>query len=68
MCLLVKNFIAKVQPLNVFLSWKFFTHNGFSRKGTLRWFPLHFLLFIFFYTFKDHPTAHISLVLSYKIK
>ena len=50
-----------MQPLNVFLSRKFFTHDGFSLKGThLLRFPSWFLLFNFCYVSKDHPNPHLS--------
>ena len=56
--LFVKNFIAYVQPLNVFLSWSFFAKISFTPKGTqLPRFPWYCLLFNFCYAIKNHPNV-----------
>ena len=46
----IRNFIAHVQPLNAFLSWRFFRQNSFSPKGTQpSRFPWNFYCLIFCY-------------------
>ena len=60
--LFIRNFIAHEQPLNVLLSWEFFTQNNFSLKGTQPpWFRWYFLLFHFCYAIKDYPNDYVSM-------
>ena len=59
----MKNFIAHVQLLNIFLSRTFFTHDGFSLKHIYFGFHGIFSLFDFFYVFKDYPMAHFQMKL-----